>query len=224
MPDPNLTERETAIIRLRDDEGLSWAMIGERLGTSKSSVNSSYRAAKLKLDRAANPEAHRQKPKADKQAPKANKRTVEVTKPDETAELLDTALEPFVHIQAAAKACGFPPSTARRLMQRMAARYKPLRDAIAPVKDEELILLLEDRALRCLQYADDFSMAGAPLKDLMVSAGIAIDKARLLKGEPTSITRFEDIRKLDEVGKLLMAEMQRRGLIVDVMPEPLNEP
>ncbi len=161
MPDPNLTERETAIIRLRDDEGLSWAMIGERLGTSKSSVNSSYRAAKLKLDRAANPEAHRQKPKADKQAPKANKRTVEVTKPDETAALLDTALEPFVHIQAAAKACGFPPSTARRLMQRMAARYKPLRDAIAPVKDEELILLLEDRALRCLQYADDFSMAGA---------------------------------------------------------------
>ncbi len=219
MPDPNLTERETAIIRLRDDEGLSWAMIGERLGTSKSSVNSSYRAAKLKLDRAANPEAHRQKPKADKQAPKANKRTVEVTKPDETAELLDTALEPFVHIQAAAKACGFPPSTARRLMQRMAARYKPLRDAIAPVKDEELILLLQDRALRCLRYADDFSMAGASLKDLMVSAGIAIDKSQLLKGEPTAITKFQDIRKLDEVGKLLHAEMERRGLIVDVTPD-----
>ena len=221
MSEPRLTERETSIIRLRDDEGLSWTKIGERLGTTKSSVNSSYRAAKLKIDRAANPKAYRQAPK---QAPTANKRSVEVTKPDETAELLDTALEPFVHIQAAAKACGFPPSTARRLMQRMAARYKPLRDAIAPVKDEELILLLEDRALRCLQYADDFSMAGAPLKDLMVSAGIAIDKARLLKGEPTSITRFEDIRKLDEVGKLLMAEMQRRGLIVDVMPEPLNEP
>ena len=219
MSEPNLTEREVEVLRLKDEEGFSWTKIGELLGTTKSSVNSSYRAAKLKLDRAANPEAYRQAPKADKQAPKANKRTVEVTKPDETAELLDTALEPFVHIEAAAKACGFPPSTARRLMKRMAVRYKPLRDAIAPVKDSELILLLQDRALRCLQYADDFAMAGSSLKDLMISAGIAIDKAQLLKGEPTTITRLEDIRKLDEVGKLLQQEMERRGLIVDVAPE-----
>ncbi len=212
MPEPNLTEREVEVLRLKDEEGLSWAMIGERLGTTKSSVNSSYRAAKHKLERASNPEAHRQ-------APKANGNTTEVKRPDETAELLDTALEPFIHIEAAAKACGFPPSTAKRLMQRMAARYKPLRDAIAPVKDEELILLLQDRALRCLQYADDFAMAGAPLQDLLVSAGIAIDKMQLLKGEPTTITRLEDIRKLDQVGKLLQAEMERRGLIVNMTPE-----
>ena len=216
MSEPNLTEREVEVLRLKDEEGLSWTKIGERLATTKSSVNSSYRAAKLKLDRAANPEAHRQ-------APNVNGNTVEVKRPDETAALLDTALEPFVHIQAAARACGFPPSTAKRLMQRMAARYQPLRDAIAPVKDEELILLLQDRALRCLQYADDFAMAGAPLKDLLVSAGIAIDKAQLLKGEPTQITRLEDIRKLDQVGKLLQAEMERRGLIVDVTPEPTSE-
>ena len=106
MPEPNLTDREVEVLRLKD-EGLSWAKIGERLHTTKSSVNSSYRAAQVKLDRAANPEAHRQ-------APKANGNTVEVKRPDETAELLDTALEPFIHIEAAAKACGFPPSTAKR--------------------------------------------------------------------------------------------------------------
>ena len=105
-------------------------------------------------------------------------------------------------------------------MQRMAARYKPLRDAIKPVKDEELILLLQDRAMRCLNYADDFAMAGAALQPLMVSAGIAIDKARLLKGEPTVITKFQDIQNLDKVGKMLQAEMERRGLIVDVTPVP----
>ena len=217
MSEPkNLTEREVEVLRLKDEERLSWAKIGEFLGTTKSSVNSSYRAAKHKLDRAANPEAHRQEPKA-------NGNTIEVKRPDETAELLDTALEPFIHIKAAADACGFPPATAKRLMQRMAARYRPLRDAIAPVKDQELILLLQDRALRCLQYADDFSMSGASLRDLMVSAGIAIDKAQLLEGEPTTITRLEDIRKLDQVGKLLQAEMERRGLMVDVTPETLNE-
>ena len=219
-----LTEREVEVLRLKDEEGLTWAKIGELLGTKRNSVYSSYRAAKLKLDRAANPEAYLKPPKADDQVPKANKQTVEYQKPDETAELLDTAMEAFVHIEAAAKACGFPPSTARRLMKRMAARYKPLRDAIQPVKDQELILLLQDRALRCLQYADDFAMAGASLKDLLIGAGIAIDKAQLLKGEPTAITKFQDIRKLDEVGKLLQAEMERRGLIVDVTPEPANGP
>ena len=221
MSEPNLTERETSIIRLRDDEGLSWAKIGERLGTTKGSVNSSYRAAKLKLDRAANPEAYR---KAPKQAPKANSRSVEVTKPDETAEFLDKALEPFVAIGAAAEACGFPKSTANNLIKRLAARYKPLRDAIKPVKDEEMILLLEDRARRALLYCDDFVMAGAPAQALMTTAAIAIDKARLLKGEPTATIRLQDIRKLDEVGELLMAEMKRRGKLIDVTPEPCSGP
>ena len=72
-----LTGREVEVLRLKDEEKLSWAKIGERLGTTKSSVNSSYRAAKLKLDRVANPEAYRQAPKADKQAPKANSRSHE---------------------------------------------------------------------------------------------------------------------------------------------------
>lgn len=216
-----LTEREVDVLRLKDEEKLSWTKIGELLGTTRGSVNSSYRAAKIKLDRTANPEAYR---KAPKQAPKPNKRSVEVTKPDETAELLDMALEPYAAIGVAAEACGFPKSTARNLMQRMAARYKPLRDAIKPVKDEEMILLLEDRARRALLYCDDFVMAGAPAQALMTTAAIAIDKARLLKGEPTAITRFEDIRKLDEVGELLMAEMKRRGKLIDVTPEPSGGP
>ena len=209
---------------MKDEEGLSWAKIGELLSTTKSSVNSSYRAAKLKLDRAANPDAYRKPPKADKQAPKANNRTVEVTNPDETAELLGMALEPYASIGAAAEACGFPKSTARNLMKRIAARYKPLRDAIKPVKDEEMTLLLEDRARRCLLYADDFAMAGASLQSLITSAAIAIDKTRLLKGEPTAITRLQDIRQLDEIGELLMAEMKRRGKLIDVSPEPCSGP
>lgn len=48
-----LTEREKKIIRLRDDEGLSWARIAVTLGTSKGSAHSSYRNAQYKLARAA---------------------------------------------------------------------------------------------------------------------------------------------------------------------------
>ena len=193
---------------------MSWSQIAKRFGVTKGGPNSSYREAKAKIERAANPSP----PQPVKREPKASASSTEVLKPDETAEFLDTALEPFVTIQKAAEQCGFPPSTAKRLMKRMATRYKPLRDAVSNVKDEELLLLLEDRAKRALEYADDFVMAGASLKDLMVSAGIAIDKARLLKGEPTQITTIKDIRKLDEVGKLLQAEMERRGMIIDVTP------
>ncbi len=208
----DLTEREVEVVRLRDEEKLVWREIAERLGTSKGAVNSSYREALKKRDRAANPQTQKSeiKVRAD---------TVEVKRPDETAELLDIALEPFKSIGAAAEACGFPPSTAKRLMKRMAARYKPLHDAVRKIKDEDMTLLLEDRAHRCITYIDDFNMAGAGVRDLAVSAGVMIDKARLLKGEPTNIMRVQDIKELDELGKMLNAEMKRRGLLIDVTPE-----
>ena len=47
-----LTERETEVIRLRDEEGLSWRTIAKALGASKSSVYSSYRTAAAKKTRA----------------------------------------------------------------------------------------------------------------------------------------------------------------------------
>ncbi len=45
---PNLTEREADIMRLRE-EGLSLAAVARELGTSKGSVASSERAAKIKM-------------------------------------------------------------------------------------------------------------------------------------------------------------------------------
>ncbi|MCZ6592678.1 MAG: sigma factor-like helix-turn-helix DNA-binding protein [Alphaproteobacteria bacterium] len=194
-----LTDHEVEIVRLRDTESLSWSQIADRLGTTRSSVNSSYRAAKRK-------EAAPPKPRAS---------TTEVAKPEEAAALIDAATSPFATVLQAAKACGFPPTTARRIMQRLQARYAPLNDAIRKVKREELINLFDDRAQRCLFYMDDFSMAGAAVKDLAISAGIMVDKARLLKGEPTTIYRHEDVRKLDELGAALMKEMKRRGITID---------
>ena len=113
-----LTERETQIVYLRDEEGLTWAQVAERLGTTKSSVNSSYRAAKAKATRVEKPYAA----------------LSEVYKPDETAAVLDLATDPFTTIKDAAKACGFPESTLKQLMRRMKARYKPLEIPIQELK------------------------------------------------------------------------------------------
>ena len=194
-----LTDRETEIVQLRDTEGLSWSQIADRVGTSRGAANSSYRAAKRK----------------ETEAPKPRASATEVARPEEAAALIDAATCPFATVLQAARACGFPPTTARRIMQRLEARYAPLNDAIRKVKREELIDLFEDRAQRCLFYMDDFSMAGAAVKDLAISAGIMVDKARLLKGEPTTIYSHQDIRKLDELGAAIMSEMKRRGISIE---------
>ena len=107
-------------------------------------------------------------------------------------------------------------------MRRMKARYEPLDTALREVKEKQLVALLEDRALRSLHYLDDYVLSGASARDLAVTTGVLIDKRQLLKGEPTAITRFQDIQKLDEAAKLLHAEMERRGMLVDVTPEKVE--
>jgi predicted DNA-binding protein (UPF0251 family) len=57
-----LTDREKEIIRLREDEGLSWGRIAAALGTSKGSAHSSYRNAQYKLKYAALGSAETSKP------------------------------------------------------------------------------------------------------------------------------------------------------------------
>ncbi len=56
-------------------------------------------------------------------------------------------------------------------------------------------------------------------KDLTTMFGTLIDKRQLLRGEPTQITRLQDVKKLDELAEMLSEEMQRRGKIIDVTPE-----
>ncbi len=199
-----LTERQAQIVQLRE-EGHSLSAIADRLGTSKGSVSSSLRAAKAKAAATGPPEAFAQ--------------MSEVKNPEATAEALDLATDPFMSITAAAKQCGFPPTTLKQLMRRMKTRWAPLNDAIREVKDQEMARLCEDRAYRCMSYMDDFSMAGAPVKDLAISAGVMIDKSRLLKDQPTHVMRVEDFRKLDEQLVVLHDEMERRGMLIDVTPE-----
>ncbi len=66
-------------------------------------------------------------------------------------------------------------------------------------------------------------LAAAPLKDLMAAHKSGIEVRQLLRGEPTQIVKISDIRALDEQAKALHAEMERRGLLVDVTPTKVAE-
>ena len=61
-------------------------------------------------------------------------------------------------------------------------------------------------------------MAAATLKDLMAVHKSGVEVRQLLRGEPTQIVKIGDIRKLDEMAVALHAQMERRGLLVDVTP------
>ena len=92
---------------------------------------------------------------------------------------------------------------------------------IAEVADEDLAAAARLQAIRILWYLKNNPevMSRSSGKDLTTMFGMLIDKSQLLRGEPTQITRLEDVKKLDELGAMLEAEMRRRGKIIDVTPE-----
>jgi DNA invertase Pin-like site-specific DNA recombinase len=195
----NLTEREIEILRLRDGEGLSWQSIADRLGSSKGAVNSSYRNAKRKIETGDRP----------------NTNTIEAKDPERASKALDAVADPFATIAKAAKECGFPESTIRRFIRRLKVRYQPLDDAVRQVRTQELIQLFEDRASRALDYLDDYAMAGASARDLAVVAGVMVDKARLLKGQPTQILSHEERKNINELIPAVIKEARRRGITIE---------
>jgi len=123
--------------------------------------------------------------------------------------------DPFKSIAQAAKECGFPPSTIRNFLRRLKARYQPLHDTVQEVKVNELIALLDDRAMRAVAHMDDFAMATAGVKDLAIAAGVMIDKSQLLKGQPTSIISTAEREQLRDLLPKLLREAERRGITIE---------
>ncbi len=68
------------------------------------------------------------------------------------------------------------------------------------------------------------------LKDKAISYAVLLDKRQLLRGEPTEIVSVEDSRKLNELVPLLLAELERRKIDVQMVADesgafrPLLEP
>ena len=93
--------------------------------------------------------------------------------------------------------------------------------------DVELLAVIDDRLSQVLEYLDPYALSKMDGRNLMVAAGILIDKRQLLNDKPTAITQYSDLAKLDEVMADAMAELKRRGKLIDVTPgtaEPVANP
>ena len=92
---------------------------------------------------------------------------------------------------------------------------------VGPMPDKDAVVELGKTRDAILWHINNTPeiLANAPLRELVSAANMTIEKMQLLQGEPTAITRFQDIRKLDEVAEMLNSELQRRGRLIDVVAE-----
>ncbi len=120
--------------------------------------------------------------------------------------------------KAAGIACGYDANTMERLAERCQGRPLSARGRFR-LDDQELLAVIDDRLARVFEYFDDHVLSKMDGRNLMVAAGILTDKRQLLRGEPTAITRFQDMRKMDEILEAVGKELKRRGKLVDVTPE-----
>lgn len=82
----------------------------------------------------------------------------------------------------------------------------------------ELIRQLQQnagKALGKIQQKLDDPHDKASLSQLGVVAGIMLDKAQLLENKPTQIVSVTERLEIDEVTKLLIQELGRRGITIE---------
>ncbi len=131
--------------------------------------------------------------------------------------------EDFENFKAAGIKCGFDSDTMERLVARCQGE-PPSAKGRVKLDDVELLAVIDDRLSRVFEYLDHHTLSKMDGRNLMVAAGILIDKRQLLNDRPTAITQYSDLAKLDEVMADAMAELKRRGKMIDVTPGTATAP
>ena len=118
--------------------------------------------------------------------------------------------------------CGIDARAMERLVARLQGRSLSAKGGRLKLDDRELLALINDRLALAFEYLDEVTFGEANARDLATNIGILIDKRRLLRDQPTAITRREDVAKLDEFLVEAVEELRRGGVampeVVDVTP------
>ena len=193
-----LTQHETDVVHLRDEEGMTWAQIAKKLDRDRSNCQKAYKRVRARIEAKASGNGEAE---AEVVGTVGSKQDVIEHVPT-TAQALRAEFQDDIQ-----KECD-----------------KALEEVKGKIDDKMLSAGAGEIAATALwRMGNDSSLwAKASLKELASVYATMIDKRQLLRGEPTQITKIQDIRKLDEMAALLHEEMGRRGLIVDVTPEKVG--
>jgi DNA-binding CsgD family transcriptional regulator len=77
------------------------------------------------------------------------------------------------------------------------------------------VKMLDKKIVLCLSYIDHDLASKATLANIGQTVKNLTDVRQIRTGEPTSIVKIQDVRKLEEIGKLLHEEFERRGMLLE---------
>ena len=80
--------------------------------------------------------------------------------------------------------------------------------------------MTEQKLAKFLRALDDQTIASMTGNDLVKAVSVFIEKRALLRGEPTQIVSHRDRQRIDEVIKMLWESAQKRGITLDLRPNP----
>lgn len=141
---------------------------------------------------------------------------IETRNPEVAAAVIDAATEPeaLLRISEAMKQAGLPEKVGAALIRRLKVKYFGAVTEIRNLKTQEILDMLGKKIHLALTYMDDKVMAEASFRDLALGSTAMIEKRALLRGEPTQIVSDHERKKLHELMPLLLAEAQRRGVVI----------
>ncbi len=126
----------------------------------------------------------------------------------------------FERLEQAGIECGVDPLAMEQLVVRLQGR-PPSAEGRLKLDDAELLSLIDDKLARAFQNLDDFSLGQSSARDLSVTIGVLTDKRKMLKPENDGPYQpYQQMKKLDDVLKMLHDECVRRGLLDDVTTKP----
>jgi predicted transcriptional regulator len=77
------------------------------------------------------------------------------------------------------------------------------------------VKMLDEKIVLCLSYIDHDLVSKGTLANIGQTVKNLTDVRQIRTGEPTSIVKIQDVRKLEEIGKLLHEEFERRGMLLE---------
>ena len=132
----------------------------------------------------------------------------------ELAIVIDHAADPFSGLKDAATDMGLTENQVKELIAKVNISHSPVITELKAVKTSQFTDLIEDRAHTALEKMTPEKMEKSSPKDLAIITGILLEKRAMLRGEPTHIISVTERAQLNELGPMLIQEMERRGLSV----------
>lgn len=106
---------------------------------------------------------------------------------------------------------------------RLKAGAEEAGDLPAKIDTKWLQDAIDQKIGTAMTLLDTMTLAGSSVADLTRLLSMLYEKRALLRGEPTAIVRNEQRGGLDTVARMLLAEVERRGITLDITKQEYRE-